>query len=227
MRAIFFTFSSVFNKVFKRVFVPKFFIFICFQSFRKSKKIKSLEILFCFSFYISIKKFFPSIFFVVLFSNLLISHILEPINSNPIFRIFVLWEALFVISLRSPREYLWTLWSPSVFLSLLCAWLGAHLLCRGLCLRERSCVLPVLSCNSSVEVPLWKVLCGHSGILMCEGEDVEQWLEPQNIIFCLRLIHYLSTLSLFIFYIALHCSYYIHGRYCLFVPTLVLNQESL
>jgi len=64
-------------------------------------------------------------------------------------------------------------------------------------------------------------------ILLCKGWDVEQWLEPQNIIFCLRLIHYLSTLSLFIFYIALHCSYYIHGRYCLFVPTLVLNQESL
>ena len=36
------------------------------------------------------------------------------------------------------------------------------LLCRGDCVRERCCVLPVLSCNSSVEVPLWKVLYGHS-----------------------------------------------------------------
>jgi len=28
-------------------------------------------------------------------------------------------------------------------------------------------------------------------ILLCEGGDVEQWLEPRNISWCLRLIHYL------------------------------------
>ena len=39
-------------------------------------------------------------------------------------------------------------------------------------------------------------LCGRScvdivKILLCEGEDVEQWFEPQNISWYLRLIHYL------------------------------------
>ena len=39
-------------------------------------------------------------------------------------------------------------------------------------------------------------LCGRScvdavEILLCEGGDVEQWLEPRNISSCLRLIHYL------------------------------------
>ena len=28
-------------------------------------------------------------------------------------------------------------------------------------------------------------------ILLCEGGDVEQWLEPRNISWCLCLIHYL------------------------------------
>jgi len=63
-------------------------------------------------------------------------------------------------------------------------------------------------------------------ILLCEGGDVEQWFEPRNISSCLRLIHYLSTISLFISYIALHCSYS-YSRYSLYVPTLVFNQESL
>ena len=63
-------------------------------------------------------------------------------------------------------------------------------------------------------------------ILLYEGGDVEQWHEHRNISWRLRLIHYFSTLSLFISCIALHYSYYIHARYYLCVPTLVLNQES-
>jgi len=44
-------------------------------------------------------------------------------------------------------------------------------------------------------------LCGKSyvddlvKILLCKGGNVEQWLEPQNISYCLHLIHYLLTLS--------------------------------
>ena len=62
-------------------------------------------------------------------------------------------------------------------------------------------------------------------ILLCEGRDVEQWLEPPNISWCLCLINYLSTLSLFISCIELHCSYS-YARYSLCVTTLVFNQES-
>jgi len=63
-----------------------------------------------------------------------------------------------------------------------------------------------------VVIPQWRSLCRSScldivEILLCEGGDVEQWLESQNISQCLCLIHYLSTLSLFISCIALHCSY--------------------
>ena len=61
------------------------------------------------------------------------------------------------------------------------------LLCRGCIVGERSCVLPfcitqILSGGS---------LCGKScmddivEILLCEGGDVEQWLEPRNISCCL------------------------------------------
>ena len=84
-------------------------------------------------------------------------------------------------------------------------WLSAlSLLCRGDCSLplcpsllcrggwEMSCVLQVLCCNSCVGGPL----CGRSyvdivKIMLCEGGDVEQWLEPQNISRYLRLIHYL------------------------------------
>jgi len=44
--------------------------------------------------------------------------------------------------------------------------------------------------NSSVEVPF--VSCVDVlEILLREGGDVELWLEPQNISWCLHLIHYL------------------------------------
>ena len=57
-------------------------------------------------------------------------------------------------------------------------------------------------------------------ILLREDGDEEQWLEPRNLSWCLRLIHYLLTLSLlFILLIS-----YILGIIC--VPILVLNQES-
>ena len=100
------------------------------------------------------------------------------------------------------------------------------LLCRGDCVRKRSCVLPVLSCNSSVEVPLWKVLCGRS-------ENPSVWRRGHRVVarilkhLCLRLIHYISTLSLFISCIALHCSYYIRAWYWLCAHTCVEPRELL
>jgi len=57
------------------------------------------------------------------------------------------------------------------------------------------CITQILSGGS---------LCGKScvdvlvKILLCEGGDVKQWPEPWNISLCLRLIHYLLTLSLYI-----------------------------
>ena len=73
---------------------------------------------------------------------------------------------------------------------------------------------------------MWEVLCGHIvEIFLCEGGDVEQWLEPRNISLCLRLIYFLSTLSLL--YLAL--LYIVHIIYMLgiaCVPALVFNQES-
>ena len=75
-------------------------------------------------------------------------------------------------------------------------------------------------------------LCGKSRvdvvkILLCEGGDVEQWLEPQNIYLCLRLIHYLSSLSLFLSCITLYCSYHICAWYWLCTHTCVEPREHL
>ena len=54
---------------------------------------------------------------------------------------------------------------------------------------------------------MWKILQWIVEILLCEGVDIKQWLEPRNISWCLRLIYYLSTLSLFISCIVITCSY--------------------
>ena len=71
---------------------------------------------------------------------------------------------------------------------------------------ERSCVLLVVF----TQILSGGSLCGKPcvvaiiEILLCEGGDIEQWLEPRNISLCLRLIHYLLTLSpiyLALFYI--------------------------
>ena len=81
----------------------------------------------------------------------------------------------------------------------------------------------MLCSHSLVKVPWWKVLCGHIvEILLCEGGDVEQRLEPRNISLYLRLIYFL--LPLFISCIDLLA--YIHMLDIICVPTLVLNQES-
>ena len=84
-------------------------------------------------------------------------------------------------------------------------WLSAHpSKCRGdscctlplvktLCVGERSCVLQ--SCIT--QILSGGSLCGKScvddivKILLCEGRDEEQWLEPRNISWYLCLIHYL------------------------------------
>jgi len=88
---------------------------------------------------------------------------------------------------------------PSI-VRLIVVWLCAYpSKCRGDCLLclasceevvfvgERSCVL--LICIT--QIFSGGSLCGKScmdvivKILLCEGEDVEQWLEPQNIFLCL------------------------------------------
>ena len=72
--------------------------------------------------------------------------------------------------------------------------------------REWSCVLPVLSCNSSVEVPLWKVLCGHSenSSVGRRGRKAVARTSKHILMFAFDP---LPLNFLFISYIALHCSY--------------------
>ena len=70
---------------------------------------------------------------------------------------FCLWS--FVIS---KRVFVIFVITKCISFFILCS-----LLCRGDCVWERSCELQVLSCNSSVEVSLWKVMCGH-----CEKPSV-------------------------------------------------------
>ena len=75
-----------------------------------------------------------------------------------------------------------------------------YLLCRGcICWRERSCVLLVVFAQIISGGSLCEKSCVDDilKILLCEGGDIEQWLESRNISRCLRLIHYLLTLSLF------------------------------
>ena len=60
---------------------------------------------------------------------------------------------------------------------------------------------------------------------LCEGGDVEQWLEPQNISLCLRLD--LSQLSHYISCIVIIVNIYIHARYYLCAHTCVQLRELL
>ena len=60
-------------------------------------------------------------------------------------------------------------------------------------------------------------------IFLCEGGDVEQWLEPRNISLYLCLIYSLSLSHILHFYI-LFIFIYILDIVC--VLTLVFNQES-
>ena len=77
---------------------------------------------------------------------------------------------------------------------------------------ERSCILLVVF----TQILSGGSLCGKScvdvivEIFLCEGGDVEQWLETRNISRCLCSIHFLLTLSLL--YLALH---HIHVIYML------------
>ena len=115
-------------------------------------------------------------------------------------------------------------------LSLLCGGDSVLALCHPSCVEVIVFERGVVYSKCRVVIPQWRSLCGRScveivKILLCEGGDVLQWLEPPNISCCLRLIHYLLTLSLL--YLAL--LYIVHIIYMLgisCVPTLVLNQES-
>ena len=88
--------------------------------------------------------------------------------------------------------------------------------------KERSCVLLVV-----IVIPRWRSLCGRScvyivEILLCEGRDVKQWLEPRNKFLYLHL-----HLSLSFFYLVLpYIAYITYMLGIVYVPTLVFNQES-
>ena len=108
-----------------------------------------------------------------------------------------------------------------------CAWLSAHLLCRGLCLREWSCILPV-----AIIISRWRSLCERScvdimKILLCEGGDVELRLEPRNISLCLRLIYFFSLSLSLISCIAYIVHIHMHARYSLCAHACVEPRELL
>ena len=144
-------------------------------------------------FFIYQEVFFKSFSLCFLFQNTLYFSRLS-YHSIPIFRILFVWENCLWSFENTKREFV-IIGSPSCKL-FLCFGFASYLMCRGYCVRERSCVLLMLSCNFSVEVPLWKSCMDIVKILLCEGRDVEQCLEPPNISRCLCLINYLSTLSL-------------------------------
>ena len=127
-----------------------------------------------------------------LFQNTLISHILElsilflSLGSS-------FCEKIVCDPLRSPREFV-IIESPSCNI-FFCLDFVPSLLCRGDWVERKNCVLWYW-----VVIPQWRSLCGRScvdivKILLCEGGNVEQWLESRNISLCLCLIFCLSTLN--------------------------------
>ena len=164
-----------------------------FNVFGKSKKNYIWEICFVLHFtYVSIS--FSQVFSMCFLFQTLWYLRLELYHLKSIFRIFVLWEKLFVI-FQYCQELFVIIWITKLYYSLLCALLSAHLLCRGLCLRGG-----VVYLWCWVVIPQWKSFCGRScvdivKILLCEGGDVEQWLEPRNISSYLRWIFSLNSLS--------------------------------
>ena len=118
--------------------------------------------------------------------------------------------------------------SLSFISSLLCARLYAFpLVQRCLYLRERSFVLPVLSCNFSVKIPLWKVLCGYS-------ENPSVWKRGRKAVartskhILVFMFDFLSLNSLFfISYNVIIIHIHIHARYYLCARTCVQQRELL
>ena len=170
--------------------------------------------------YISYLEFFPSVFFVFSFQNTFFLTLELSILYLSIGSCFCEKNCLWSFKITK-RDCLWSLWSPSVFLSLLCARLVPSFLCRGDCV-ERG----VAYSWCWVIIPQWKFLCGRScvdieKIFLCESGNVEQWLESWNISLYLWLIYSLSyflrcfTLFIFIYMLDIVC-----------VPTFVFNQES-
>ena len=111
--------------------------------------------------------------------------------------------------------------SPS-YKSFLCFDFVPNLLCRGDCVWERSCVLPVLSCNSSVEVPLWKVLCRHSRNPSVWGRGHRAVAQTSIHILLFAFESFSLNSHLFISCIILLA--YIHMLDIVCVLTLVVNQ---
>ena len=135
---------------------------------------------------------FPKYFlYCFIFKYFIFSHNWA-IISNPIFRIFVLWENyLWSFEIRKRVFVIFVITKCISFFALY------HLLCRDLCI-ERG----VVYSQCKVVIPWWRSLCERScmdivKIFLCEGGNVEQWLGPRNISWCLCLIHYLSALSLY------------------------------
>ena len=163
-------------------------------------------------------RFSQVFFFVILFSKNFIFLTLE--LSSLILSIGSCFcEKNCLWSIEITKCYLWSLDHQDYNLFFTLA-LCLSLLCRVI-VFERG----VVCFKCSVVIPQWRSLCGRScvdivEILLCEGGDVEQWLEPQN----LCLIHYLLLCLSYILHY-LYCSYLIHARYCLCTHTCVEPRE--
>ena len=116
----------------------------------------------------------------------------------------------------------------SLIVRLILCDLVPYLLCRGYIIGERSCVL--LVCIT--QILSRGSLCGKSyvddivKILLCEGGDVEHWLESRNISLCLLLTHYILTLSLSLSYLPCIISYCSFIHICLVLLVCLTYVES-
>ena len=131
---------------------------------------------------------------------------------------FCLW------SFEITKYCLWSKWSPSCnFLFVLCL-----VLCLPSCVEVwelELCTPRFVSCNSSVEIPLWKVLSGYSEnpSVWRRGRRAVAQISKHILVFAFGSL-YLLTLYSYILY-RYYCSYlYMFDIVC--VLTLVFNQES-
>jgi len=94
---------------------------------------------------------------------------------------------------------------------------------------ERSCVLLIVFTQILSGGFLYGKSCVDviEELLLCGGGDVEQWLEPRNISRCLRLIHFLLTLSLILYLALFHIVHIILICLVLFVCHTCVEPREL
>ena len=160
------------------------------------------------------------VFLYVSFPKTLCTHILELFFQNLSSRILYC-ERCFVCDHWITKFVFVIIGSPS--------YISFFTLCLALCLPScveiwelELCISYLYFCNSSVEVPLWKVLGGHSENLFVwrRGRRAVARTSKHILVFVFGSFS-LNSLYLALLLLLIH----IHARYCLWLK-LVFNQES-